>query len=855
MRLPKTYDPKQYEESVYALWEKSRAFEPKDRGEDNTYSIVIPPPNANGDLHLGHGLTLALEDIAIRYHRMLGDKTLFLPGADHAGFETQVVYEKKLAKEGKSRFDFSREELYARIWDFVAKNKDNYESQFRRIGASLDWGRYVFTLDEKITRRAYDTFKKMWDEGLVYRDERLVNYCTFHGTGFADIEVSYKEVKGHLWEIRYPLSDGTGDIQVATTRPETMLGDVAVAVHPDDKRYKKTIGKTVRLPLTNREIPVIADKFVDKDFGTGAVKTTPAHDPNDFEIGERHDLPKITVIGHDGKMTHEAPREYRGLSVEEAREQVIADLKGQNHLVSVKDHTHSVGHCYKCGTVIEPLLKQQWFISMRPLAEEAIKALKADRIKFYPESRKTQLVKYLGQLRDWNISRQIAWGIPIPAFVSSKDPQDWIFDERVEKETIEVDGKTYHRDPDVFDTWFSSSSWPYATLDYPESKDFDDFYPLSVMETAHDILYPWVSRMIMMGLYVTGDIPFKAVYLHGLINDEHGQKMSKSRGNVIDPMDMIDKYGSDGFRMGIVAGNTAGNHRTFDESKLVASRNFCNKLWNVARYTEDVLDDKLKFSLSPEPITSADHWILGRLSQAGQKLSGQIENYQFSEGYETVYHLLWDDVADWYIEASKSKLNPSVLSYVLETVLKLTHPYAPFVTETIWQTLHPKEKNLLITSQWPKKVVYKKAKAEEFEKVKDIISEVRHIKTMVDMTGGNLYCKDSKLVLENAELIKRLGRLKTVREVSDGKGLQLTQTNENCWMDIDRVLAKNFLGKLENREDSLGRTIEKLQARLKDKNYTTKAPKKLVNNTRSQLEETEEELKTIKLQRKKFSGL
>ncbi len=854
MKLPKTYEPDQYEEDIYALWEKNKAFEPKDGGKGKSFSIVIPPPNANGDLHLGHGLTLALEDIVIRYHRMLGDKTLFLPGADHAGFETQVVYEKKLAVAGKSRFDFSREELYEQIWDFVAQNKDNYESQFRRIGASLDWERYVFTLDQKIVKRAYATFKKMWDEGLIYRDERLVNYCTYHGTGFADIEVSYKEVRGHLWQIRYPLVDGSGDIEVATTRPETMLGDVAVAVHPEDKRYQSMVGKSVRLPLANREIPIVLDKFVDQDFGTGAVKVTPAHDPNDFEVGQRHNLPKISVIGHDGKITHEAPKKYQGLSVKEARKQVVKGLKEQGYLAGQKDHIHSVGHCYKCGTVIEPLLKEQWFIDMQPLAKKAIETLEAGKIKFYPASRQTQLIKYLRQLRDWNISRQIAWGIPIPAFVNTEDPQDWIFDERIDQQTIEVSGHTYHRDPDVFDTWFSSSSWPYATLDYPDGEDFRDFYPLDVMETAHDILYPWVSRMIMLGLYVTGEVPFKAVYLHGLINDEHGQKMSKSKGNVIDPLKMINKYGSDGFRMGIVAGNTAGNHRAFDESKLVAARNFCNKLWNIARYVEGKLEGKLQNNASPEPLSPADHWILSRLDEAGQKLSKQLDSYQFSEGADTIYHLVWDDVADWYIEASKTDFNPTVLATVIETILKLAHPYAPFVSETIWQTLYPKKNSLLITSGWPAKPDYLKAKAQEFEQTREIISEIRQIKTLLDQAGGQLYFSQSDVISQNAALIKQLAKLDEVKEDSTKHGLRLSRTRESCWLLIDAAAAEEFIRKTSDREEQLASQLKNLRARLKNPSYTTKAPKELVTQTQDQIGAIEAELATISQQKKQFAN-
>jgi valyl-tRNA synthetase len=576
VKLSKIYEPQEYESDIYALWEKTESFVPKNRGSNESFSIVVPPPNANGNLHLGHGLNHTIMDVAVRYHRMKGEASLLLPGADHAGFETQVVYEKKLAEQGKSRFDFSREELYAQVWDFVAENRGNYESQFRKLGDSVDWSRYVFTLDDKIIKQAYDTFKKMWDEGLIYRGERLVNFCTFHGTGFADIEVEHKEVEGHIWSIKYPLTDGRGEIIVATTRPETMLGDTAVAVHPEDERYKEYIGKTVKLPLTNREIPIIADSFVDKDFGTGAVKITPAHDPNDYDAGQRHDLPMITVIDHTGKLPHTVPEPYRGLTVQEARKAVVDDLKAQGLLENIEQHTHNVGHCYKCGTVIEPLLREQWFIDMKPLASRAIKVLRDDKIKFYPETKKNQLIEYLKGLRDWNISRQIAWGIPIPAFQNSEDSSDWIYDDRIDQETIEVNGKIYHRDPDVFDTWFSSSSWPYAALDYPNGEDFSKFYPLSVMETGADILYPWVSRMIMFGLYNTDSIPFKQVYLHGLVQDEHGQKMSKSKGNVIDPMSQIEKYGADAFRMGMIAVETAGNNRPFDPSKLVGARNFCN---------------------------------------------------------------------------------------------------------------------------------------------------------------------------------------------------------------------------------------------------------------------------------------
>src|SRR3990167_1596487 len=695
MRLPKTYNPADYESDIYALWEKSGTFTPKDTGDNDYYSIVVPPPNANANLHIGFGLVMALEDIAVRYNRLKGKSALLIPGDDHAGFETQVVYEKQLAKEGKSRFDFSREELYQRIWDFVAKNRKAFETQFRRLGGGVDWSRFTFTLDEKIVKLAYATFKKMWEEGLIYRGERLVNFCTFHGTAFADIEVEYEEKRGHLYYIRYPLTSGGGELVVATTRPETMLGDTAVAVHPNDKKLAKFVGKTVKLPMTNREIPIIADAMVDMEFGTGAVKITPAHDQNDFEVAERHDLPRISVIDYEGKISSEAPEAYRGLDIEEARKQVVVDLEEQGFLVKTEVHKHSVGHCYKCHTVIQPLLREQWFVDMKPLATEAIKALKADKITFYPASKKEQLIKYLEGLKDWNISRQIAWGIPIPAFQNINDSDDWIYDERVGEELIKVDGKTYKRDADVFDTWFSSSSWPYATLDFPDGKDFKRFYPLSLMETGGEILYPWVSRMIMMGLYVTGEIPFKAVYIHGYVMAEDGAKMSKSIGNVIDPMEVIDKYGSDALRMGIVAGRVPAVNRGYDHRKVEDARNFANKLWNIARYTEGVLGDDFKLA-EAAPSTIADYWILTKLQHLTEAVSATLDEYQFAEAYDELYHFVWDDFADWYIEASKLAPNNQVLARVLEATLIVLHPFAPFVTETIWQTLKWEDGSILM---------------------------------------------------------------------------------------------------------------------------------------------------------------
>ncbi len=851
MNLPKAYEPGQYEADIYALWEKSGAFTPQ--GDGPSYSIVMPPPNANANLHIGYELTVALEDIPARYNRMKGKPTLLLPGADHAGFETQSVYEKHLAKEGKSRFDFSREQLYQQLWDFVAKNRSNFEGQLRRMGVSCDWSHYTFTLDEKIVTQAYKTFKKMWDEGLIYRGERLVNFCTFHGTAFADIEVEYKEEKGKLWYIRYPLVSGKGEVVVATTRPETMLGDTGVAVHPDDARYAKFVGKTVRLPLTGREVPVVADSFVDLQFGTGAVKLTPAHDPNDYEAAERHSLPKINVITHEGTMSAEVPEKYRGLTVQEARTAVVKDLEAEGAIVKIEELTHNVGHCYKCGTIIEPLLKDQWFVDMQPLAKPAIAALKKDKIRFYPETKKQQLIGYLEGLRDWNISRQIAWGIPIPAFQNVDEPDDWIYDERVDQEIIEVNGKTYHRDPDVFDTWFSSSSWPYATLGL-DSEDFKRFYPLSLMETGGEILYPWVSRMIMLGLYVTGEVPFREVYIHGYVMAEDGSKMSKSIGNVVDPLPVIDQYGSDALRMGVIAGRAPAVNRGYDPRRVEEARNFCNKLWNIARYVEGALGSSYRPGSTPEPQSAADHWVLYRLQQSTEVISKHLDNYRFSEAYETLYHFVWDDVADWYIEASKTQQGRDMLGYALETVLKLAHPFAPFVTETIWQTLYSDTDSLLITSAWPKPQGGRKAEADEFEQIRAIITEVRALTRALGISKPNLYYTDVPFLAANAELLSRMGGLGSVTEVESGTGLKLTSTKHHCWLDVDSDMLKAYADKLTEQIAAQERTAAQLQARLDNKSYVANAPKEVVQQTKDQLKEAQDTLERLRAEQTRFKA-
>ena len=833
MKLAKTYEPNQYEPNIYAIWEKSNAFKPSGVGEP--FSIVMPPPNANGNLHVGHALTVALEDIMARYHRMNGRDVAYIPGADHAGFETWVVYDKILEQEGKNRFDFSREQLYSQVWNFVDQQRGNMELQLRALGVSASWENLVFTLDKKVISTVYQTFKKMWDEGLIYRGERIVNYSTKYRTSYADIEVDHKKEKGTLWKIAYPTYDRVGEIVIATTRPETMFGDVAVAVHPDDNRYKGLIGTRVLLPLTDREIPIIADEAVDPTYGTGAVKVTPAHDPNDFEIGNRHNLKRIQVIDFDGKMIN-VPDEFLGIDVEEARKRTLAALKAQEFLRGEDIIEHVVGYDYKSGLPIQPLVKDQWFIKIQPLALAAKQALESGEINFVPSSRKRVLIHYLDNLHDWNISRQIPWGIPIPAFQNINDPNDWIFNENVDEKTISVDGVVYKREEDTFDTWFSSGQWSFITTDYLSKGDLSRFYPNSVMETGVDLLDRWVARMIMLGIYVTGKVPFKTVYMHGLVLDEKGQKMSKSKGNVVNPMETIAEYGSDALRLGIIASRSAGQNQAFSLGKVIAGRNFCNKLWNIARFTQNKLGEMTHPGMA-EPKSMADHWIIGKLNEAVVETGKQIENYRFAEASDLVYHAIWDDVADWYIETSKYEANPTILAWVISTSLKIAHPFAPFVTETIWQTL-PWCDDLLITSDWPKPLPYNEIAAGNFNRIKHLVTEVRYVTS--ELPGNEKYdmlFENDSLIADNVDLIKSLAKLKGIKYTDQPHGLRLANSGREAWLDISAETLYEHQTNLETRLIEVRDQIKNLEGRLSNENYLSKAPTNLVEESREQLQQ------------------
>ena len=864
MKFSSSYEPDQFEADIYAAWEAAGVFKPSvptvpvdndsdgidDRFENNFrhYSIVMPPPNANGNLHIGHGLTVALEDSLTRYYRLKGASTWYVPGADHAGFETWVVYEKALEKEGHTRFEYSRDELYTRVWDFVEMQRGNMELQLRALGASCSWDDLTFTLDENVIDRVYTTFEKMWNDGLIYRGEKLVNFCPKHQTAFADIEVEHKDEKGTLWDIAYD------DIIVSTTRPETLFGDAAVAVNPEDSRYKDLIGKTVHLPLTDREIPVIADEHADPEYGTGAVKITPAHDFDDFEVGNHHDLPRLQVISEDGHMIN-VPEKYEGMTTEECRKQVLKDLKEQGLLKGEKKIVHSVAHCYKCGTVLEPMLKEQWFVDVEKLARVAIEHLENNEIKFYPENKQKVLINYLKNLKDWNISRQIPWGIAIPMFrkvtKEATDEPDWIFDRRVNLQTIEKSGVTYVRDEDTFDTWFSSSHWPIVCTDWSEENP-TPYYPLNVMETGADILFAWVARMIMMGLYVTGEVPFKEVYLHGLVLDEHGQKMSKSKGNVINPMELVAKYGSDAFRLGILRGRSAGMNQAFSENSVVSGRNLCNKLWNISRLVQSIVDEDEDVSGEYQTNNQGEDWICREINNCLKEVEKDMKTYRFSEAVETLYNTIWDKYADWFLESQKIFRNVPLLKITLEHLLIALHPFAPFVTEAIWQNLSWTE-GFIITQKWPSELIYDPITAEQFETLRTIVSEVRT--TLQALPGTNnakkyplLYDNDS-IVEDNLLLIKAYTKVPEINYLNGApRGLRLALANHELYLDVPENVVNDYRDTLTEKILSVGRELDALNARMMNPKYVEKAPEYLVKETRDQIKEKEALIDRLKTQ-------
>ena len=715
--MDKTYKPQGAESKIYQIWEQGKYFTPPIDGSQKPFVIIMPPPNANSSLHIGNAVFVTIEDIMIRYHRMKGEPTLWLPGTDHAGIMTQVVYERELAKEGKTRFDLGREEFYKKTYEFTMENRKKIENQLRKLGASCDWSRRKFTLEPGISRTVYITFKKMYEEGLIYRGTRIINWCLRCGTALSDLEVAYEERKTKLSFIKYPIVDSKDFIEVATTRPETMLGDSAVAVHPSDKRYKQLLKEKtqIRLPLTDRIIPLIGDERVDPEFGTGAVKVTPAHDPTDFEIGETHHLPVIEVIGKDGRIIEKAGSDYAGLKVDSARQKILGDLASQKLLCRQEDYLHSAGTCERCHTVIEPLVSEQWFVKTEKLAKAAVKTVKDRKIQFIPKHHEKIYLHWMKNIKDWCISRQIWWGHRIPVWYC--DCGEVIVDIQQPKSCPKCKSSNLKQDSDTLDTWFSSGQWPFSVFGWPEeTEDYKYFYPTTVMETGYDILFFWVARMIMMGLYCTGKVPFKYVYLHGLVRDKDRRKMSKSKGNIIDPLGVIDLYGADALRMALVFGTGAGRDILISEEKIIAQRRFANKIWNAARFSLQNLKDDSSFLRTRETdlqYTKEDRWIISELNLSLKKVDKAIQSFNFHQAAEEVYNFFWHKFCDKTIEDVKRRIQnegnakdkmtaKKVLYDTLLTSLKMLHPFMPFITEEIYQMLPEKPKKALIAEDWPK---------------------------------------------------------------------------------------------------------------------------------------------------------
>src|SRR3990170_6253726 len=739
--MEKIFEPKKIEERWYKFWLEKGYFHANENSDKKSYCIVIPPPNITGALHIGHALNNTIQDILTRWKRMEGFNTLWMPGTDHAGIATQNVIERQLLAEGTDRHKLGREEFVERVWKWKERSGGDIIRQLKRLGASCDWERERFTMDEGLSKAVREVFVRLYDEGLIYKGDRLINWCPRCHTALSDLEVEHEEQKGHLYHIKYPVKNTSDFITIATTRPETMLGDTAVAVNPDDERYKNFTGKIVTLPIVNREIPVIADSYVDKNFGTGALKITPAHDPNDFEIGTRHNLLQVKVIAEDGTMNENAGK-YKGLDRFKCRKALLSDLENEGFLIKVEDYVHSVGKCYRCKTIVEPNLSKQWFVKIKPLSEPALEAVKDGRIRIIPKGWENTYFEWMNNIKDWCISRQIWWGHRIPAW-NCLDCGDITVSKTDVKECSKCKSKNIEQESDVLDTWFSSALWPFSTLGWPENtKELEAFYPTSVLVTSFDILFFWVARMIMMGLKFRGDIPFRDVYIHALVRDSEGQKMSKSKGNVIDPLIMMEKYGTDAFRFTLAAFAAQGRDIKLSEERIEGYRNFANKIWNAFRFAMMNLEDYISsqdivgqgFSLAvskpeglPYNLQLSDRWIISRLQKAIADTRKGLTEYKFNESAGTIYQFFWHELCDWYIEIIKPRLAASpeerktaqsVLLYVMENSLRLLHPFMPFITEELWQQL-PHKGDSIMAAEYP---VYNEALLnEENEKEMNLI--------------------------------------------------------------------------------------------------------------------------------------
>ncbi len=865
--LPTTYDAKSTEEKIYKFWEENECFKADAKSPKKPFSIVIPPPNVTGVLHMGHAIDETLQDILVRYHRMSGYETLWVPGTDHAGIATQNVVEKQLRAEGTNRHELGREKFLERTWEWANEHKSAILDQCKRLGASFDRTRERFTLDKGCSDAVKEVFVRLYEKGLIYKGSYIVNWCPRCQSAISDVETEYETESSHLWEISYSLKDEPGAIVVATTRPETMFGDAAVAVNPTDYKYKDLIGKTVVVPLTGREIPIIADEYVDKKFGTGALKITPAHDPNDYEIAKRHNLKPIWVIDGEGKMKAcaEVPEELHGLDRDEARKRTVDMLRYHNDLVKITDLEHNVGKCQRCHTTIEPLLSEQWFVKMKPLAEAAIKAVKTGDIKFVPEKWEKNYLGWMENIRDWCISRQLWWGHQIPAYYHNQTGEMVVAKEN-------PDPANYTQETDVLDTWFSSGLWPFSTMGWPntESEDFKKFYPTSVLVTGFDIIFFWVARMITMGLEFTGKAPFSTVYIHGLIRDEKGQKMSKSKGNTVDPVGVIDKYGCDALRFTMTSMCTYGGQDIkVSEDKFEYGRNFANKIWNASRFVLMNLEGVDNKAIDTNNLTIADRWILHRLNETAKLVNDNIQTYRIGETAHVLYDFFWNEYCDWYVEIAKIQLQDSeqkantqrVLRYVLDMALRMLHPIMPHITEAIWQLI-PQEKEAvgIIKAAFPtyKKEFVFETENKEMELVFETIKSLRNVRQSLNiplsaqMDITVLASSNEKPIFEAVvPYLKRLARIESVE--FKGEDTQMPKKSASAVVGNSKIIIPlegliNFdeeIARQNKKIEKLTKEKMSLDGRLKNKNFVEKAPKELIEETQARADELNSQINAI----------
>ena len=857
--LPKVYEPQQVETKIYKMWEEGNFFRPGTDRSKKPFTIVMPPPNVTGQLHMGHAMDATLQDTLIRFKRMQGYNALWLPGVDHAGIATQIKVEEELrTKEGLSRYDLGREKFLERVWDWKHKYGNRIVEQQKKLGASCDWERARFTMDEGCSAAVREVFVSLYEKNLIYKGSRIINWCPHCVTALSDAEVEYVDKPGHLWHIRYPFADGSGEVVVATTRPETMLGDTGVCVNPNDERYKDIVGKNVILPLVNKEIPVVADEYAEMEFGTGCVKMTPAHDPNDFEVGLRHNLEVIRVLDDNG-VVNALGGKYEGLDRYEARKQIVKDLEEGGYLVRIEDHAHNVGTCYRCHNDVEPIISAQWFVKMKPLAEEAIRVVKEGETKFVPDRFSKTYMNWMENVRDWCISRQLWWGHQIPAWTCAECGHITVSREDA-TECEHCHSKNITREEDVLDTWFSSALWPFETLGWPEkTEDMDYFYPTDVLVTGYDIIFFWVSRMIFSGCEHTGKTPFHTVLIHGLVRDDKGRKMSKSLGNGIDPLEMIEKFGCDALRMNMVMGNSPGNDMRFYVERCEAMRNFANKLWNASRYVlMNLKEDAVNALPAADALTVADKWVLSKLNSLIAEVTDNMERYELGVAIQKVYDFLWDTYCDWYIELTKARLYSDdetqkntalqVLVYVLDQTLRLLHPFMPFITEEIWQSL-PHEGEALIAAQWP---LYTDALAfpKEESLMESVMSAIRSIRNrraemnVPPSTKAALYVLTSKpqVFIEGSDFIQRLAYADQVTVIDKepeniDKMVCCTTADAKLYIPMGQLVdVAKELERLDKELEKANKNLAVIEGKLSNENFTARAPEAVVNAEREKAE-------------------